>query len=199
MNPSLYFIYDSHCPWSYACTPLVIQLEQAFPDLQIYAWHCAHYDGRDHLSAKQLSAITDQSTVTFGQSYQAQANQTKDATLSANFLAWIQHKQPNKLLPALTQLQQLHFGSGVEFTQASDFDPIIEQLKLSPSAKIFKDKLNNQAQDTLSDVTELQDFIGTTSFPALLLLTGDKGVLLNHALYLKQPATIIDAVKQELT
>ena len=57
MHPELYFIYDSHCPWSYAATPLVNALSENFPELEIHHWHCAHYDGSDSPGFLQIKEV----------------------------------------------------------------------------------------------------------------------------------------------
>ncbi len=198
MHPELYFIYDSHCPWSYASTPLINALEKAYPEMMIHIWHCVHYDGSDCAGYKQMDDISKQSQVKFGQEHIRFVDSPKDATMTANLMAWLQNKQPEKALAVLNALQKAHFIEGNALGCKHDFNAIIEQFKLSPPNKVFKDKLSNEAEYTLSDIRELQEFIGTNSFPAILLSVGDKAVLLNHALYLANPNAIVNAVKKEL-
>ncbi|WP_413692541.1 hypothetical protein [Psychromonas sp. KJ10-2] len=65
MSSELYFIYDSHCPWSYAATPLVVALENAFPDMEINVWHCAHYDSGNSVGFNTLKSVEQESDVIF--------------------------------------------------------------------------------------------------------------------------------------
>ena len=198
MTPELYFIYDSHCPWSYATTTLVNKLAEAFPEMSINAWHCAYYNGNDSAGFKQVDSVMRQSSVKFGQEHMRFVDSPKNSTMSANLMAWLQNKQPEKLLPVLNALQETHFIDGDPLTCKHDFGAIIEQFKLSPPNKVFKDELSNDAEYILSDIGELQDFMGTTGFPALLLTHDDKAILLDHSLYLNKPASIIKAVEKEL-
>ena len=41
----LFYIYDTHCPWSYATTKLTNEIAKAFPQIKINLWHCANYEG----------------------------------------------------------------------------------------------------------------------------------------------------------
>ena len=198
MTPELYFIYDSHCPWSYASSALINALVQAYPEMGIHAWHCVHYDGCDSVGIKQLDAVAKHSCVKFAKEYIRFADSPKDAVMTANLMAWLQDKQPEKVLPVLNALQKAHFNEGTPFTSKHDFSAIIEQFKLSPPNKVFRSELSNEAEYILADIAELQEFIGTNAFPALLLTQGDKAVLLDHSLYLKKPELIVKAVKQEL-
>lgn len=198
MNPELYFIYDSHCPWSYASSALVDALAQAFPEMAIHAWHCVHYDGSDSVGLKQLDAVSKHSALKFGKAYLRFADSPKDSVMTANLMAWLQKKQPEKLLPVLNALQQAHFNEGNAFTSKHDFSTLIEQFKLSPPNKVFRSELSDEAEYILADIAELQEFIGTNAFPALLLTQGDRALLLDHSLYLKKPQAIVQAVKKEL-
>ena len=45
---ALYFIYDSHCPWSYATTPLVNAISEAYPEMNLNLMHCAIEMGTMH-------------------------------------------------------------------------------------------------------------------------------------------------------
>jgi len=49
-----------------------------------------------------------------------------------------------------------------------------------------------------SDISELQEFMGTAAFPALLLVHNDNAVLLNHAQYLSNPKSIVSDVSKQL-
>jgi protein-disulfide isomerase-like protein with CxxC motif len=198
MSAELFFIYDSHCPWSYATTPLVNALEQAFPEIEIHLSHCAHYVGKDSAGHEQMDSAAKQSVVKFGREYVRFVDSPKNSTLVANFMAWLQHKQAEKALSVLNALQKAHFVEGNPFTNKHDFNQIVEQFKLSPPNKIFKDELSNEAEYCLSDIGEIQEFIGTNAFPALLLTVGEKAVLLNHYLYLEKPEAIVEAVQLEL-
>lgn len=198
MTPELYFIYDSHCPWSYATTPLVNALEKAYPEMMIHLCHCAHYDGSDCAGYQQVDAVSKKSTVKFSQDHIRFADSPKNSTITANLMAWLQNKQPEKALPVLNALQTAHFIDGNPLGCKHDFTPIIEQFKLSPPNKVFKEELSEAAEYTLSDIAEIRELIGTNAFPVLLLSVGDSAVLLNHALYLTKPQAIIAAVKQEL-
>ena len=198
MTPELYFIYDSHCPWSYASSPLLNALKKAYPNMAMHFLHCAHYNGSDCAGREQLDAVAKHSVVSFGAEHICDANKPKNSILSANFLAWLQKKQPAKVIDVLNAMQQAHFSDANPLTDKSDFNQIIETFKLSPANKVFKNELSAEAQCVVSDIEEMQDFIGTSAFPALLLSAGDRAVLLNHSLYLDKPEAIVDAVALEL-
>lgn len=198
MTPELYFIYDSHCPWSYAATAQVNAIAQAYPDMVLHIWHCAHYDGSDSAGFKQVDAVTRQSTVKFGKDHLRFVDSPKNSIVTANLMAWLQTKQSEKALLVLNALQEEHFIDGNPLGTKHDFNEIINDLKLSPPNKVFNEELSKEAQYSLSDISELQEFMGTTSFPALLLTVEDKAVLLNHALYLNKPEGIVKAVQKEL-
>ena len=198
MSAQLYFVYDSHCPWSYASTSLVNAIAKAYPEFTINLWHCGHYDGTDSAGLQQAEAVVDQSTVKFGKAYISQANKPQDSTLSANLMAWMISKQPANALAVLNALQHAHFIEGNPLRDQQDFAAIIEQFKLSPPTKVFKDSISKDADHVLSEVAELQEHIGTTASAALFLLTEDKAVLLNHELYLEKPTAIVEAVQLEL-
>ena len=198
MTPELYFIYDSHCPWSYATSKLVTALAEAFPEMDINAWHCAYYNGGESAGFKQVEMVSQQSGVKFGQEHMRFVDSPKDSTMTANLMAWLQSKQPEKCLPVLNALQKAHFIDGNPLTCKYDFHAIIEEFKLSPPNKVFKEELSKDGQYVLSDIAELQDFMGTTGFPALLLTHDDNAILLDHSLYLNKPSAIVTAVKKEL-
>ena len=183
MSFELFFIYDSHCPWSYATTPLVNALREAYPEMDINLLHCAHYNVSDCPGQEQVDAVRDTSKVKFGRDHLRYANSPKNSTLIANVMTWMQSKQPAKALDVLNAIQRAHFVEGNPLGCKHDLVNIIEQQKLSPPNKVFKDELSSDAQFVVTDIEEMQEFMGTTAFPALLLITGEKGVLLNHQLY----------------
>ena len=198
MQPELYFIYDSHCPWSYATTPLVNALSESFPEMEIHNWHCGHYIGSDAPGFLQIKEVEKQSNQTFGEEHIRFADSPKKSTLCANFMTWLQSKQPEKVLPVLNALQIEHFVEGNPFGCKNDFSTLISQFKLSPSNKVFKDEFSNEALYQQSDIKELQEFMGTTAFPAVLLTFGDNAVLLDHARYLSKPQALVKEVKKIL-
>jgi len=198
MHPELYFIYDSHCPWSYASTPIVNTIRKNFPDVEIHFWHCAHYDGSDCAGFSQIKAAEKESGLEFGQEHIRFADSPKNATLTANFMAWLQGKQQDKVLPVLNALQKAHFAEGNPLGCKNDFMEIIAQFKLSPPNKVFKDELTNEALYQQSDIKELQEFMQTTAFPAMLLTYGDNAVLLDHARFINKPLNITNEVKKLL-
>jgi len=198
MSSELYFIYDSHCPWSYAATPLVLALENAFPDMEINAWHCAHYDGGNSVGFNTLKSVEQESDVVFSQDYVRFVDSPKNSIISANLLTWIAAKQPEKLLPVLQALQHAHFVEGNSLGKKIDFTELAETLKLSIPNKVFKEELSKDAMFVQSDISELQGFMGTASFPALLLVHNDNAVLLNHAQYLSDPKSIVADIEKQL-
>jgi len=131
MSSDLYFIYDSHCPWSYAATPLVLALDEAFPDMEIHAWHCANYDGGNSVGFNTIKTVEKESDVLFSQDYMRFADSPKNSIISANLLTWISSKQPEKLLPVLQALQHAHFVEGNSLGKKIDFIELAEELKLS--------------------------------------------------------------------
>lgn len=198
MSSELYFIYDSHCPWSYAATPLVIALDDAFPEMEVHAWHCANYDGGSSVGFNTIKAVEKESDVPFSQEYVRFADSPKNSVISANLLAWISTKQSDKLLPVLQALQHAHFVEGNSLGKKIDFTELAEDLKLSIPNKVFKEELSKDAMYVLSDINDLQGFMGTVSFPALLLVHNDNAVLLNHAQYIGDPQSIIADVEKQL-
>ncbi len=197
-NLELFFLYDSHCPWSYASTPILNALHEEYPDMAIHLWHCAHYDGRDSAGLDQVNAVKVQSNVKFSKDYIQSANSPKNGIMMANLMAWIEEKQPAKSLDVLNALQKEHFTNGNALMSKSDFEPVISQFKLSPPGKVFKSELSKDAQYALVDIEELQELIQTTAFPAMVLIVNDNAVLLQHSLYLERPQKIVEAVALEL-
>jgi len=198
MSSELYFIYDSHCPWSYAATPLVVALDEAFPEMEVHAWHCANYDGGNSVGFNTIKAVEKESDVLFSQEYVRFADSPKNSVISANLLAWISTKQSDKLLTVLQALQHAHFVEGNSLGKKIDFTELAEDLKLSIPNKVFKEELSKDAMYVLSDINDLQGFMGTVSFPALLLVHNDNAVLLNHAQYIGDPQSIVADVEKQL-
>lgn len=198
MHPELYFIYDSHCPWSYAALPLVNALSESFPEMEVHYWHCAHYNGSDSAGLLQVKEAQKKSLQSFAQEHIRFADSPKNSTMSANFMAWLQSKQAEKLPAVLNALQIEHFVHGNPFGCKNDFKDLIAQFKLSPSNKVFKDELTNEAQYQQSDIQELQEFMQTSAFPALLLTYGDNALLLEHARYLTKPQGLVKEVAKLL-
>ena len=198
MSSELYFIYDSHCPWSYAATPLVVALDDAFPEMEVHAWHCANYDGGNSVGFNTIKSVEKESDVPFSQEYVRFADSPKNSVISANLLAWISTKQSDKLLPVLQALQHAHFVEGNSLGKKIDFTELADDLKLSIPNKVFKEELSKDALYVLSDINDLQGFMGTVSFPALLLVHNDNAVLLTHAQYIGDPASIVADVEKQL-
>lgn len=201
MTSELFFIYDSHCVWSYAATSLVEQIHQQFPDMPVNFWHCAHYsgDGDSMVTSNQVTAVQETSSVKFGQRYLEQAKNAKDSTLMANLLSWANHQSTECALSLLLKAQQAHFIDGASLTDSAEVTKLLSQLKLSPPKKsLTVDKLTKSAEADIQDIIEMQELIGTEALPALLLAVNDNLILLNHNLYLATPKTIIDAINIEL-
>lgn len=198
-NAELFYIYDSHCPWSYASAVLVEKVLSAFPNITLRAMHIGYYDGDNKVSPITLSAVGEFSQVKFGANYVDTLNYTKDSTLVANLMAWVQNKSAKSAFELLSKLQYAHFILGNELTDNESVSDIIDELKLSPPAKCLQsNKLTKDAEFAIHDIIEIQEIIGTQAIPALLLACNESLVLLNHNLYLENPESIIDAVKLEL-
>jgi putative protein-disulfide isomerase len=199
MSCELFFIYDSHCPWSYAATPLVKNITDAFPEIRLNLLHCAYYDGENHVTLATIDSVQDLSEVKFSESYIKTLTTSKDSTLAANLLTWVQHKSHHHAFNLLTAIQKAHFEEGNPIEDKDDVIALIDELKLFPPAKTLKiEKLTKDAEFTLHDIAELQEIIGTKAIPALLLGHDDNLILLNHNLYLENPEKIVEAVKAEL-
>jgi len=202
ISAQLFFLYDNHCPWSYVVTPLVNEITNAFPDIELHLWHAAFFDGKNDSDANkknlELDNVEKLANINFSSNYKKTLDQYANSTLSANLMTWAQHKTPGSALPLLNALQQAHFEQGNKLAKQSDFDDIIATLKISPPAKIFKDKLNNDSLVQLEEIFSLQEIINTEAIPALLLAIDDELILLNHNFYLMEPKAIIDAVQLEL-
>jgi protein-disulfide isomerase-like protein with CxxC motif len=198
-NAELFFIYDSHCPWSYASTVLVEKILSAFPSITFRAMHISYYDGENQVSPTTITAVSEFSKVPFGPNYMDTLNYPKDSTLVANLMAWVQNKSTASAFELLTKLQHAHFVLGNELTDKDSVSEIIDELKLSPPAKSLQvNKLTKDAEFAIHDITEIQEIIGTQAIPAMLLAYNENLVLLNHDLYLENPSAIVDAVTLEL-
>ena len=198
MTPELYFIYDSHCPWSYATNVLVNSIAEACPEIEIHFWHCAYYDGNDCAGKLKIDEVIKKSRVKFGQEHIRFADSPKNSIMTANLMTWLENKHPEKVLSVLNAIQKAHFIDGNPLGCKHDFMPIIEELKLSPPNKVFNEKLTRESEYVLSDIAELQKFMGTNAFPALLLTHEDKALLLDHSIALNNPQAFIRSVKKEL-
>jgi protein-disulfide isomerase-like protein with CxxC motif len=199
----LFFLYDSHCPWSYVTTKLVNEINQAFPAITVNLWHAAFFDGKndDSKSSKlnEIKAVEDLANIKFTPAYQKLVEENKSSILAANLMTWAQHKTPHLALPLLNALQKAHFEQGNKLSNQADLDDIIDDLKLSPPTKVFKnDKLSKDVFMQLEEIYSLQEMMNTEAIPALLLAVDDQLILLNHNFYLTQPNAIVEAVEIEL-
>lgn len=203
MAAELFFIYDTHCPWSYATSPLVNAVNKSLPNIPIHLWHCAYFSDADNeslITKQQLAQVKDLSAVQFSPAYISTLGQGKDSTLSANLMAWAINKTPHQALALLNILQAAHFGEGNELSSEYDLSTIVDDLKLSPPAKVFnKKKLSGDAEAQVHEIYALQEIIETEAIPALLLAIDNELILLNHHLYLSNPDAIVDAITIELT
>jgi putative protein-disulfide isomerase len=202
MAAELFFIYDSHCPWSYATTPLVNAVNQSLPEVALNLWHCAYFsdaDGENTITKQQITQVKELSSVNFSPEYMGKLSHGKDSTLSANLMTWAVGKTPEQALRLLNTLQAAHFSAGNDLSEQADLENIIEEFKLSVPAKVFnKTKLTTDAAAQVHEIYALQEIIGTQAIPALLLAIDDELILLNHNFYLQEPNAIIDAIKLEL-
>ena len=203
VSAQLFFLYDSHCPWSYVATKLVNEIHTAFPQITLNLWHTAFFDGKTNESTgskkNEIKEVERLANIQFSQNYLQLLPESKSSILSANLMTWAQSKTPDLALPLLNLLQQAHFEQGIHLTSATDFDATINTLKLSPPAKVFKhDKLSKDAMMQLEEIFSLQEIINTQAIPALLLAIEDQLILLNHNFYLSQPKAIVEAVQLEL-
>ncbi|PKI14710.1 hypothetical protein [Colwellia sp. 12G3] len=202
MAAELFFIYDSHCPWSYATTPLVNAVNQSLPEVVINLWHCAYFSDADDnniITKQQIAQVKDLSMVSFSPEYMSKLSHGKDSTLCANLMTWAAEKSPLQALALLNALQTEHFSKGNDLSEQADLNHIVDEFKLSVPAKLFnKTKLTSDASAQVHEIYALQEIIGTQAIPALLLAINDELILLNHNLYLQEPNAIIDAIKLEL-
>ncbi|QDE30154.1 MULTISPECIES: DsbA family protein [Shewanella] len=198
MTIELYFIYDSHCPWSYAATPLVNALQQAYPEMNVHLLHSAHYIGKDSAGEEQMQAAAKISGLKFGRDHIRYANSPKSSIKVANLMAWLQTKHADKQLPVLNALQRAHFIEGNPLTNKHDFNDIVEKFKLSASNKIFKDELSMDAEYVLEGIEEIQQVIGTAGFPAIVITVDDNAIFVDHSQYLSNPQAVVEAVEKEM-
>jgi len=202
MAAELFFIYDTHCPWSYATTPLVNAVSQSLPEVTINLWHCGYFsdgDGNSVTTKQQLVQVKELSTVKFSPAYVDKISLGKDSTLCTNLMTWASNKTPQKALELLNNLQSAHFGAGNELKNQADLETIVSKLKLSPPAKVFNNsKLSADAEAQIHEIYALQDIIATQAIPALLLAINDELILLNHNLYIGDPEAIVEAINLEL-
>jgi len=199
----LFFLYDSHCPWSYVATKLINEIHNAFPDITLNLWHTAFFDGKhdeaSSIKLNEINSVEKQANIHFSNTYKKLLEQNKNSILAANLMTWAQHKTPHLALPLLNALQKVHFEQGKPLTHQTELAAIISELKLSPPAKVFKsDKLSKDALIQLEEIYALQELMNTEAIPALLLAIDDQLILLNHNFYLSQPKTIVEAVQLEL-
>lgn len=201
MSIELFFIYDTHCPWSYATTPLVEAIQSALPEVTINLWHSAHFCGENEskITKAQITTVKSLADINCSSHYLDKLSQAKDSTLCANLMTWASNKSPKQAFLLLKSLQQAHFDEGNELIDAASVTPIINELKLSPPSKVLKtDKLTGDAEAQVHEIFALQEIIETEAIPALLLAIDDRLVLLNHNFYLDDPSAIVDAVKLEI-
>jgi putative protein-disulfide isomerase len=202
MSAELFFIYDSHCPWSYAATPVVNAVSQFLPQINLNLWHCAYFsdaDATSTITTSQLTEVKALSTVNFSPLYINELSKAIDSTLCANLMTWATNKTSQQALSLLNALQAAHFTEGNPLNIQADLDNIVNEFKLSVPTKIFnKTKLTTDAAAQVHEIYALQDIIGTQAIPALLLAINDELILLNHNLYLKDPTEVINAIKLEL-
>lgn len=203
MTAELFFIYDSHCPWSYATTPLVNAVSTSFPNITINLWHCAYFSDAESnsiTSQQQIKQVKAQSNVTFSPKYIENIAVIKDSTLCANLMTWASGKTPSQALSLLNSLQSAHFNNGNALNSEEALKDIIAKHKLSVPAKVFNPKkLTSDAATQVHEVYALQEIIETQAIPALLLAVNDNLILLDHSLYLQNSENFINAINTELT
>lgn len=203
ISAQLFFLYDSHCPWSFVVTQLVNEINKAFPNITLNLWHTAFFDGKIPLNKKEITneikEVEKLANISFSKNYKELANLNRNSILVANLMTWAQNKTPNLALSLLNSIQAAHFEQGEDLTTQSQLEKIINELKLSPPAKIFKnDKLSKDTLLQLEECYALQEIIQTEAIPALLLAVNEQLILLNHNFYLTQPSAIVEAVQLEL-
>ena len=159
-SAELFFLYDTHCPWSYVATSLVNEIHKAFPDITLHLWHTAFFDGKNDTSMNvkdnELKEVETLADIHFSAKYQEALKQNKNSVLSANLMTWAHNKTPNLVLELLNAIQKSHFEHGNPLSSQADFNEIIDALKLSPPAKVFKsDKLNKDTLVQLEEKMEL--------------------------------------------
>lgn len=202
MAAELFFIYDTHCPWSYAATPLINAVNQNLPEVTLNLWHCAYFsdaDGENIISKKQITEVKELSAVNFSPEYIKNLANGKDSTLCANLMTWAANKTSQQALPLLNALQAAHFGQGNSLTEQADLTEIIDSFKLSVPAKVFNTaKLSKDAEAQVHEIYALQEIIETQAIPAVLLAVNNDLILLNHSVYLENVDAFVEAIKIEL-
>jgi protein-disulfide isomerase-like protein with CxxC motif len=199
MSAQLFYLYDTHCPWSYATLPLVNEIVSAYPEIELQLLHCARYEGDENISKQTIEDVEDDSTVKLNETYLQQLKHAKDSTLAANLMAWVSNKVPHIGLEVLNGMFEAHFTQANEMLSIDDMSELITEFKLSPPNKVFTiEKLTKDAELSIHGINELQEIIGTQAIPAILLAVDENLILLNHNLYLKHPKAIVEAVKLEL-
>jgi len=156
--------------------------------------HCAYYNGSDSAGFKAVKDVEKQSKVRFSKEYMRFVDSPKTSVITANLMAWLTSKQEGKALAVLNALQVAHFVDGNPLGHKRDFTEVLDTFKLSVPNKVFAESLSADASSVLEDLQELQTFMGTTSFPALLLVNEDNATLLNHAAYLGDHNALIKDV-----
>jgi len=199
----LFFLYDSHCPWSYAATPLINEINNAYPEITLHLWHNAFFSALNeadtHVTKQEITEVERIANINFSTEYMQTIEHSRNSTLAANIMTWAQLKNPSLALPLLNAIQEAHFNHGLPIESQADLAQVISELKLSPPAKVFKNEaLTKDALELIQEVFALQDIIGTQAIPALLLAIDEELILLNHNFYLTEPKAIIDAVQLEL-
>lgn len=199
MSFELFFLYDTHCPWSYRTSVLVDEIVKTYPNTPIHLMHCARFDGEQALNDSTMMAVNEVAQYQFSEEYINQRNQPLDSTLAANLMSWTQNRATKQAWPLLKALFEAHFEQGNVLENEDELEEIVRELKLSPPAKVFTtSKFTKDAEAALGDIHEFQQIIGTEAIPALLMAIGERLVLLNHNLYLTQPKEIVAAVELEL-
>lgn len=200
MSAQLFYIYDTHCPWSYATLPLVNEIASACPELELQLLHSARYEGDENIAKSTIEAVEDDSSITFNDTYIQTLKQAKDSTLTANLMAWVSNKIPKNALDVVNALFKAQFTQANELLSIDDLEYIISEYKLSPPNKVFTlEKLTKDAEIAIYGINEIQEIIGTQAIPAIMLAIDENLILLNHNLYLKHPEAIVEAVKLELS
>ena len=199
MSTELYFIYDSHCPWSYATTNIVEKINVAFPQITLQLLNAAYYDGEHSVAQSTVDSVKHLTSAEFGSNYINTLGEPKDSTLCSNLLTWVQNKAPHAAFELLRAVQHQHFVLGSSCTHREQIEFIIDKFKLSPPVKCLQnERLTKDAEFVVHEITALQEIIATNAIPALLLAIDDNLILLNHNLYLANPEHIVSAIEQEL-
>ena len=136
--------------------------------------------------------------MTFGDAYLKQGSNKANSFKMANFMSWVQSKQADKEFELLQAMQQQHFVEGNALNSREDFDKIINQYKLSPSNKVFKDAISHEAESVLAGIAEIGQAIGTSAFPVVVMTLGDEAIFIDHSQYLAKPEDVVIAVQKEL-